>query len=111
MFHWFRRRPSRRQLLDKLAEYREENQRLFIESLRYYHTDGSYEHLGSADEVIARRVAAAREIERLQRKLSEARQIISGFSNRFEPSTGRHYGLLAQADRFLKSTTEPSSTC
>lgn len=48
------------------VELRSEVERIGAEALRYYHADGSFETLGSPEEVVRRRVEAAAEIARLK---------------------------------------------
>jgi hypothetical protein len=52
--------PTDPDLLDRAAD---EIARLRAEALRYYHADGSHDVLSSPEEVVRRRVEAARRLE------------------------------------------------
>ena len=58
---------------DGIDEVLAERDRLREESRRFYHADGTFEVLATPEEVIERRKAAAREIERLTKELAAAK--------------------------------------
>lgn len=79
----------------ELAEARAEVTLLQAEALRYYHADGSFEVLTSAEEVIERRKAAAVEIARLRNALERIERWHGEFppTERFwEDGTPMSYG-------------------
>lgn len=63
-------------LAGKVEYLQEENNRLRAEARRYYHADGTFDYLDTAEEVKERRIDAARSIQTMSGKIQTLRNIV-----------------------------------